>query len=409
MPRLAVVTSYFPLAEQPHKGHSAYQTLRRMQRWSDIEVFCPLARYPSRLHPRSFIYVDPDSNYSPPGLPTRYIRYPAVPLLSRPINGSMCARQLLPYLAKYRPDLILNYGVYPEGYAAVSVARTLGIPALLCAIGSDLNRIPDPISRQLTRKALRGASFVLAVSRQLEHQAIRLGAVRENTRTVPNGCDTSVFALGDKVSARSRLGVESDAQMVLFVGRIDATKGLSELLDACVRLLPDHPKLTLATVGDGVFREALERRASSSVMRSRVLLAGPCDSHQVARWLHACDVFCLPSYAEGCPNVVIEALACGRPVIGTNVGGIPDLIDSESGILVPPRQSTMLAEALHQALERDWDENAIARKFRRGWDQVAAETHEICLAAIAGVPSASREPGMPPEPAIDDAQSCLYD
>ena len=391
MPRLAVVTSYFPVAEQPYRGHSAYQTLRVMQRWMDIEVLCPLARYPSYLQPRTFTYVRPDPSYSPPDLRTRYILYPALPLLSRPINGAMCARQVLPHLKRFKPDAILNYGIYPEGYAAVSAGRDLGIPVILCAIGSDLNRIPDAISERMTRRALRRASFVLAVSRQLQDQAIRFGAARERTRAVFNGCDTSVFSPGDRLQARTQLGIDPDVQLIVFVGRIAPTKGLSELLDACISLLPSHRKLTLACVGEGAFRETLERRAFDSEFGRRISFVGPCDSQQVARWLRACDVFCLPSYAEGCSNAVIEALSCGRPVVATDVGGIPDLIDSDSGILVPPRESAALAEALRCALQRAWDETSISCKFRRVWDRVAAETYEVCLTAMAG-----RTPAAPP-------------
>jgi glycosyltransferase involved in cell wall biosynthesis len=102
-------------------------------------------------------------------------------------------------------------------------------------------------------------------------------------------------------------------------------------------------------------------------------------SPEVASWLAAANVFCLPSYAERCPNSVIEALACGRPVVGTRVGGIPELVDSESGILVAPQDSEALAEALGEALSRPWNERQISQRSQRGWDQVAEETCQICM------------------------------
>ncbi len=382
MPRLAVVTSYFPIAGQPYRGQSAYQTLRLLERRLDIEVLCPLAEYPAYFQPRSFTYIQPDPGYSPPGLRARYIRYPALPLLSRPVNGAICARRIRPHLRKFKPDLILNYGIYPEGYAAVSAGRDLGVPVILCAIGSDLNRIPDVISRRRTQSALRRATFVLTVSRQLRDQAVHLGAAPDRTQTVFNGCDTSVFTPGDRVRARVQLGIHPDTQLVVFVGRLDATKGLLELLDACITLVPSHPRIALAFIGEGTLRDMLARRALDGGFGDKLRFAGACDSRDVARWLWASDAFCLPSYAEGCPNVVIEALSCGRPVVATHVGGIPDLVDSQSGILIPPRDSRSLAEALHRALKHPWDETAISRKFQRGWDQVAAETYDVCLAAL---------------------------
>jgi glycosyltransferase involved in cell wall biosynthesis len=99
----------------------------------------------------------------------------------------------------------------------------------------------------------------------------------------------------------------------------------------------------------------------------------------------AADVFCLPSYSEGCPNVVIEALACGRPVVATKVGGIPELVGSACGLLVPPRDSRSLSCALAEALARRWDAQSIAQRFSRPWERVAEETIQVCY-EVLGAP-----------------------
>ena len=149
----------------------------------EIQVFCPIAVYPAFFGPRSFSYVAADPSYSPPGVTAHYLEYPALPLISRPLNGVVCAKKVMPHLERFRPDLILSYYVYPEGYAALSAGKRLSVPVILGAIGSDINRIPDRISAFLTRKALREASFVLTVSEHLRDQAIRLGASAERSRT----------------------------------------------------------------------------------------------------------------------------------------------------------------------------------------------------------------------------------
>jgi glycosyltransferase involved in cell wall biosynthesis len=380
--RLAVVTSYFPIRDQPQRGHSAYQTLRAMPKGMDIEVFCPFTVYPSWFQPRNFTHHQADLTYSPPDVRAHYIEYPGLPVLSRPFNGFNCARHLIPHLKRFKPDVILNYNVYPEGYAAVSAGRQLEVPVVLGAIGSDLNRIPDTASRWLTRKTLQRASFVLTVSCHLREQAIRLGAAPDRTRAVLNGCDTSIFHLSDRQAARVELGLEPDALLIVFAGWIAPTKGLRELLNAFIRLADTHGTLQLACLGEGACLGELERRAQAAGLQSRVRFPGQCKPAQVARWIAAANVFCLPSYAEGLPNVVIEALASGRPVVASQVGGIPELVDSDCGILVPPRNSEALADALGQALALPWDELAIARKFRRGWDQVAIETEQILIEAI---------------------------
>jgi glycosyltransferase involved in cell wall biosynthesis len=97
----------------------------------------------------------------------------------------------------------------------------------------------------------------------------------------------------------------------------------------------------------------------------------------------AADLVTLPSYMEGCPNVVLEALACGRPVVATNVGGIPEILSNECGCLVPPREPAMLAEALASVLDRAWDAKAISAHGGRSWEMVAGEVFEIFESIIA--------------------------
>jgi teichuronic acid biosynthesis glycosyltransferase TuaC len=380
--RLAVVTSYFPIPAQPHRRPSAYQTLRQMTSWADIKVFCTLATYPPFLQPRNFPYAKADLNYSPPDLSAQYIEYPAIPMLSRPFNGIVCARYVLPHLKRFQPDLILSYYVYPDGYAAVSAGRQLGVPVILGALGSDINRIPDRISTVLTKKTRRAASFTITVSEHLRQQAILLGAPAERTRAVLNGCDTKVFHLSDRAEARAELRLNLEAEIVVFVGWLAPTKGLNELVDAAIQLFASRPHLQLFCIGEGDLRPALEARAIQAGFGNRLHFVGRRSSPEVARWLAAANIFCLPSYAEGCPNSVIEALACGRPVVATNVGGIPELVDSDSGILIPPRDTPALAKALEDALSRTWDETAIAGRSQRGWGQVARDTWQICLECV---------------------------
>jgi teichuronic acid biosynthesis glycosyltransferase TuaC len=378
MLRIAIVSSYFPSSAQPYQGHSAYQTARELRKWAHVEAFVPLAVYPSWFRPKSFPYFRADRSYCPPDVNTTYIEYPAVPGISRFLNGHMCSRRLLPFLEREKPDVILSYWLYPAGYAAAAAAKILGIPSVLCAIGTDLRRIPDPITLQLTKKALRDASFIITVSEELRQCAIRLGVPAGGVKSILNGCDPAVFRLGDRAAARAALGIDPDSELLLYAGRLDPNKGLKELLTAVARLCAQRPRLRLVILGEGIMTEELMRRARETGICGAVSFAGAVRSPEVARWMTAADVFCLPSYSEGCPNVILEALASGRPIVASAVGGIPELVTSDYGILVPPRDTERLTAALHEALRRHWDEAAIAQHFSRGWDQVAKETYDIC-------------------------------
>jgi glycosyltransferase involved in cell wall biosynthesis len=382
MLRIAVVTSYFPTKEQPYRGHSAYQTLRQLQKWAEIEVYAPFAVYPRWLTPRNFPYFRPDLTYTPSDMRATYFEYPAVPRISRFLNGRVCGRYLLPYLKRSKPDVILNYWLYPDGYAAVLAGKALNIPVVLCAIGSDLCRIPDRTTLRFTKSALAGSTSVLTVSEEMRQRAIGLGIAPEKVQTILNGCDSGIFRLGDRMKARTELKLDQEAKIVLYAGRLDAAKGLRELLAATALVARETPRLQVVFLGEGLLKAELLEQAQKLDLQDRILLPGTANSEGVSRWMTAADLFSLPSYSEGCPNVLVEALACGRPVVATNVGGIPELVTDNCGILIPPRDAMQLAAALSNALSRLWNERAIARQFERSWSEVAKETYGVCLNAL---------------------------
>jgi glycosyltransferase involved in cell wall biosynthesis len=294
----------------------------------------------------------------------------------------MMARTLLPKVRLFRPDVILNYVVYPDGYAATRIGRALNIPVVLTAIGSDLNRISDPLCGALTRKALREASFVMTVSHDLARTAVRLGANAATTQARLNGCDTAVFHPQDRANARQGLGVAADEEAIVYVGRLDVRKGLVELIDAVAALRQQRTALHAYIVGDGPDRPLLVEAIARYQASGFIHLIPSCLTAEVARWMAAADLVTLPSYAEGCPNVVIEALSSGRPVVATSVGGIPELMDHRSGRLVPAKDAAALREALDQVLANTWDAEVISAKHSRSWQDFANDACEILEQAI---------------------------
>jgi glycosyltransferase involved in cell wall biosynthesis len=349
---------------------------------ADIKVFCPLTRYPEWLLPRRFPYYRTNLAHAVPDFPTEYFEYPAIPVASRPFNPAMCKHFLLERVAAFRPDVILNFFVYPEGCAAVSVGEILEKPVVLGVIGSDVNRIPDFVAKWHTQRALRRASSVVTVSRQLTSRAVALGADPERTKTIPNGCDTSIFRPRDAEQVRDRLGIPRHAKLVVFVGWLAPTKGVRELLTAANELARKNPALRIAFIGEGALASEIRSLGESGDLAGRIFAPGVLPSSEVALWMAAADVFCLPSYAEGCPNVVLEAMACGRPVVASHVGAIPELIDRESGILTPPRDPHALAQALERALNVEWNTTQIALRSNRSWRTVAEETWAVCEQAL---------------------------
>jgi len=154
-------------------------------------------------------------------------------------------------------------------------------------------------------------------------------------------------------------------------------KGFRELVQAAISLRAERPRLHVYLVGEGPDRPEIEGAIRAGDAAGYIHMLPSCAFDDVAVWMAAADLVTLPSYMEGCPNVVLEALACGRPVVATDVGGIPEILSAECGRLVPPRDAESLARALAEVLDSTWDAAQISARGSRSWDTVAAELMNI--------------------------------
>jgi teichuronic acid biosynthesis glycosyltransferase TuaC len=388
-PRIALVTFLWPLPGAPHAGKPIYETALRLQDHAEVEVFCPSPVYPRLrwLQPARHVYHRADSRHNPLGVQTHYLEYRTLPWLGRAFNGLLTQYVLEPALRDWRPDLILAFWLYPTAWAAVRVGRRLGVPVVVGARGSDLHRVPSPLVRRMTATALNGADAVLTVSEDLRRMAVELGANPSRTHSIPNGCDARTYRPMDRLEARRSLGLSGQATLLVQVGHLLESKGVFDLWDAFVTLSTCRPDLQLAFVGEGPAGEAIQARAASAGLAERLIMPGPRPASEIALWMNAADVVCLASHGEGCPNVVIEALSCGRPVVGSDVGGIPELVHEGCGRLAPARNSPAFAEAIQRVLETAWDSEAISSRFSRTWDDVALETYTICASCLSHPPA----------------------
>jgi glycosyltransferase involved in cell wall biosynthesis len=223
---------------------------------------------------------------------------------------------------------------------------------------------------------------VVAVSRALAGEAEALGVPPENIRIVQNGVDGERFRPADRRAARSALDLPLDQRILLYVGHLKESKGLLDLATAFARLAERVPDAVLVVVGDGEVRSQLA--SALAPLGERVRLVGVRPHDEVPRWMAAADVVVLPSWNEGTPNAVIEALASGRPVVATRVGGVPDLVTGPLlGELVPPRNPPALAAALERALSSPSDPDQLAAASARpSWRESAAALHAVLEEAL---------------------------
>jgi glycosyltransferase involved in cell wall biosynthesis len=378
--RIAVVTPMLPVPHDQTRGRYIHETARSLAKIADVRVFfCQLGYLPiPGMRPRSFIAGTVGEDFSLPGIDTETFTYPAIPGISRIANAFVQSRVLIPRLRRFRPDVAIGYWIYPDGDATVRAASALGIPSAIGALGSDIH-VRSGVTARQTRRAIASASALITVSEAMRHTAITdFGAHPAKVHTITNGFNGSVFRPLTQSGVRGELGIDAGARLVVYVGRFVEAKGLRELIGAFRAMAATDPDVRLALVGDGVMRGELAELVRSAGLAERTHMPGGIAPTEVARWIGAADVLTLPSWSEGYPNVLVESLACGRPVVATDVGGTSEIVNVSNGLLIPPRDPEALASALTRALDARWDHDAIAAAARRSWDDVARETLAVC-------------------------------
>ena len=319
------------------------------------------------------------------GIDVSHPRTLFIPRLAHATWGPLYALSIAPLLARYRGkvDVVLGSWAYPDGFAAVIAAKLLGVPAVVKLHGSDINlnaKAPGP--RKMISWSLPRAARVVAVSRALADEVVALGVPRDRVALVMNGVDAELFHPRDRVAARAELSLPA-GPIALYVGNLKEEKGVLELGAAWQIVAREIPEATLVVVGGGPLKGALG--ALVAPLGDRVRMVGPRPLETIPTWMAATDILVLPSRAEGTPNVVLEALASGRRVVASAVGGIPDLITREElGSLVPPCAPDALAAAIVRSLHSPYNPATVAALGARGgWDASAAALYEVLVGAVS--------------------------
>lgn len=386
--RVLIVTKIFPNCVERLSAPFNRRQFAALSRYCDVEVLATIPWFPAAAAFARWSNVASlsgvPSSESIDGLQIRHPRFMFLPKIGHAIAGPLYAASLAATTLHYRGrvDVVLGSWAYPDGFAAVVMADMLGVPAVVKLHGSDMNvvaRLPGP--RRCLKWALPRAERVVAVSSPLAEAARALGVAPERIDIVPNGIDRNAFMPRERAEARRGLGLPEHGPMLLYVGHITQAKGAFDLVSAFVSASPHLRGARLVMVGDGSGLEACKALARGCGDAISFVGAQPHD--KVPNWLAACDVLALPSWNEGMPNVVLEALASGRRVVATRVGGIPDVVNDELGILVPPRDIPALASALEAALRTTYDPVLISNGFQRpDWDGSARLLHDSLLSAL---------------------------
>lgn len=276
-------------------------------------------------------------------------------------------------------DLIDAHFAHPEGIAAGLLHFVLRVPFLVTMRGSELRYRRQKWKCFWMGWALRRAGRVITVSSGLRDLAIALGADPACVKVIPNGINANVFFRRDKAACRHKHDISARHGVILCAGDLAELKGHHRVIRALKTLVDGGLQARLLIVGgvgrSGRYAETLRSLMVECGLQENIRFTGEVKQEALAELMCAADVFCMASSSEGWPNVVNEALACGTPVVATDVGAVRQMIVSDRyGLIVPVEDARALAGALTFALTHDWQHQAISDwGGSRSWDHVAAE------------------------------------
>ncbi|GJL54379.1 MAG: glycosyl transferase family 1 [Nitrospirales bacterium] len=392
--KILVFTGLYPNNVWPNHGIFIQQRMAEVAKlpYCDIRVVVPVPYYPPVPIGWRAAYRKIDSHRIVDGVPIDYPRYVMIPKLAMALQGVMLFCSVVPFVRRLKKtfpfDVIDAHYVYPDGLAAVLLGWCLNVPVVVSARGSDLNVFHQfPIIRRIIQWTLSRAQAVITVSQALKDVTVGLGIPPEKVQVIPNGVHAEKFSPMFKADARQHLGLSvGERKVIVSVGHLTPNKGFHLLIKTLKELSEKSYETTpfLLIVGGGAYQKVLERLVEDLGVAQWVRLVGAVPHEQLIWYYNAADIVCLMSEREGWPNVILEALACGRPVVATNVGGIPEILTSPDVGRLVERDVPQLVRCLEQALQQEWDVSAIVAHARAfSWTRTARSVMEVLTSAVA--------------------------
>lgn len=373
--RLLTFSTLYPNAARPNHGVFVENRLRHLVASGEAAstVVAPVPYFPSG----AARFGDWAVNARVPrreerhGLTVFHPRYPAIPKFGMTAAPWLLYRAALPFVRRLladqpRVDAIDAHYLYPDGVAAVWLGCRLGLPVVITARGTDVNFLPRyVVPRRLMRRAMTGAAALVGVSAALKEAMVALGAPEHKVTVLRNGVDTHLFRPPtDRPALRTRLGLGRPT--LLSVGHLIERKGHHLVIEAMAAL---HG-CELLVVGEGPEHPRLAALIARLGLGDRVRLLGARPHAEMAELYGAADVLVLASSREGWANVLLESMACGTPVVATNIWGNPEVVRGRAAGVITERDGGAIGAAVRALLANPAD-RAATRTYAEGfgWDE----------------------------------------
>jgi glycosyltransferase involved in cell wall biosynthesis len=383
--RLVFVSNLFPDTREPYRGLDNATVLQQLTNRWDVRVLGLRPTLP--LRSGSWTPRDEDHKLHP-----RFIATPYLPKIGSRWNHKLMAGALRGPLrelgAEFPYDVVLSSWIYPDSCAVAALSQEIGFPFVSIAQGSDVHQyLKNPVRRKIIARSMPGAKSIITRSAELGRLLGEAGVPSEKLHPIYNGVDHSVFKPGDRAAARAALFLPPDVPIILFVGNFYPIKNPLLLIEAHAHVCNnDHALLRtkLVMLGGGPLTDNARKLADRLQFGPNVLLPGRKSAREVAKYMQAADVLCIPSVNEGVPNVVLEAFACGLPVVASRVGGLAEVHPGDScGRLIEPHLAPLSA-ALRSVLREPPSRDAIAAHGAQFTWESAADQYHALLAAAPG-------------------------
>lgn len=377
MRKLLIFSNLYPSPWAPQMATFNFQQFRKLSELFDTLICVPV---PFWVY---FKYIK-DVKQSHRDKPNViYFPYFFTPKIGRQFYGRMMFLSVkfsvFRSIKAFRPDACFTSWVYPDGYAGKAIANVLNIPIIVKAHGSDVNvYTQDTALRLPTINVLKTIDSLVSVSQAIATKVREFDVPKENVNVVYNGVDKEKFYPID--------GLKGDTtRHIVFIGNLKTDKGIFELYDAFKQYVLPLGNAVMHFIGGGGNLNVLSQKIQADDLSDQIIMHGSLSHDSINEWMNKAAVVCLPSYHEGVPNVLLEAMSTGTPVVATSVGGIPEVVPEFAGILVEPKDKNALGNALLTALSTSYDSLAIiehAKKF--DWAENAKSIEKIIMQHVTG-------------------------
>ena len=352
---LLIITNLYPAPWAPNRASFNKQQFDRIAQCKPVKIIILLTWIEWFSHRRE-CQTNDNIKYCP------YFYIPKVGRRLVPFFQFFSLMFFLPWMKRQKASALMASWGFPDAVAAAMVNKFLNLPFFVKVHGTDVNENSQHKSRRIMiKKWLAQAATIFCASKALGNILVDAGINKNKICVNYNGVNPDVFYPHPQQKV-----MNSQNKKLIFVGSIITTKGINELFDAFLTFSKIDNSVSLDILGTGPLKEKLQQKIQEHNLFHRIFLRGSVPLAEVARYIREANILILPSYREGVPNVLLESFASGTPVIATNVGGIPEVVTPDTGLLIDAKSSKQLFNAIITAIETPWQQEQIlqhAAKF----------------------------------------------